>query len=313
MEPLPYILMYTISMKNEIKELVDDIRTHLEYQKMMGITSVPKAECHCACPPALWRKPREAGRSNPVNSVLSLRAERSNPPNSSEQGRLLRLSAAGGIPRNDSVELQSIRTEIGDCKRCKLCKGRNNIVFGVGNPSAALMFIGEGPGADEDAKGEPFVGRAGQLLTKIIEVMGLKRGDVYISNIVMCRPPNNRNPEPDEIEECMPFLLKRISVIKPKIIVTLGAIATKAMLATEVPISKIRGKFLDWPSEALSPSLSKEGSSASPPLLKGGEGGFELPPCKLLPTYHPAFLLRNPAMKRPVWEDMQKVMKELGI
>ncbi len=222
-------------MKNEIKELVDDVRTHLEYQKMMGVISMPKGPT-----------------------------------------------------------LKSIRAELGDCKLCKLCKGRANIVFGVGNPSADLMFIGEGPGADEDAQGEPFVGRAGQLLTKIIGAMGFKRGDVYIGNVVKCRPPNNRNPEPDEISACMPFILKQIAVIKPKIIVTLGAIATKALLATEVPISKIRGKFLDWPPEAF-----------IPPLLKGG--------CKLLPTYHPAFLLRNPAMKPPVWEDMQKVMRELGL
>jgi DNA polymerase len=191
-------------------------------------------------------------------------------------------------------QLTALRAEIGDCKRCKLCSGRNNIVFGVGSPNARLMFIGEGPGADEDMQGEPFVGRAGQLLTKIIEAMGFRRADVYITNIVMCRPPNNRNPEPDEIDECMPFLLKRISIIEPKMIVALGAVAAKALLRTEAPISKLRGKFLDWP----------------PP----GTWNLEpetLPACKLIPTYHPAFLLRNPAMKRPVWEDMQKVMKEL--
>ena len=179
--------------------------------------------------------------------------------------------------------LNIIRAEIGDCKRCKLCKQRTNIVFGVGNPNAELMFVGEGPGADEDAQGEPFVGRAGQLLTKIIAAMGLKRNDVYIANCVKCRPPNNRNPEPDELETCMPFLMKQIEAIKPKIIVCLGAVAAKDILKTEVPISKMRGKIIEW-------------------------NGY-----RLMPTFHPAFLLRNPNMKRPVWEDMQNVMYLLDL
>ncbi|MBI2341265.1 MAG: uracil-DNA glycosylase [Deltaproteobacteria bacterium] len=191
-----------------------------------------------------------------------------------------------------------MRSEIGDCKRCKLCKERKNIVFGVGNPNAKLMFIGEGPGADEDEQGIPFVGRAGQLLTKIIQAMGLKRDDVYIGNCVKCRPPNNRNPEPDEIETCLPFLLKQITAIKPKIIVALGAIAAKSLLNAEIPISKIRGKVIDWEPKNINWPFSNN--------LNG------LPDCKLVPTYHPAFLLRNPNMKRPVWEDMQKVMEILG-
>ncbi len=235
-------------MKNEIKELLEDIDVHLRYQKMMGIEEVPK------CVSVEVRKLKKI-ESQPTQTLK----------HSSTQ-----------------TLLNSIKQEIGDCKRCKLCKGRKNIVFGVGNPNAELMFVGEGPGADEDEQGEPFVGRAGQLLTKIIQAMGLKREDVYIANCVKCRPPNNRNPEPDELETCMPFLTKQIEAIKPKIIVCLGATAAKDILKTEVPISKLRGKFLDW-------------------------NGY-----KLMPTFHPAFLLRNPNMKRPVWEDMQKVMKALN-
>ena len=209
-------------------------------------------------------------------------------------------------------KLDSIHTEIGNCKRCKLCNGRNTIVFGIGNSSAELMFIGEGPGADENAQSEPFVGRAGQLLTKIIQAMGMKREDVYIGNVIKCRPPNNRNPEPDEIETCLPFLLKQIVEIRPRIIVTLGAIATKALLNTEVPITKIRGKFLEWEPKHINWQFSNN-------LIFWNEKNItpvdfdKLPPCKLLPTYHPAFLLRNPNMKRPVWEDMQKVIKKLTL
>lgn len=174
--------------------------------------------------------------------------------------------------------LEEIREEIGDCKRCKLCKQRTNIVFGVGNPNAKLMFIGEGPGHDEDVKGEPFVGRAGQLLTKIIQAMGYERKDVYIANIVKCRPPNNRNPESDEVEKCIPFLIKQVETIKPRVIVCLGSVATQNLLGTDAKITGLRGKFTSWQ---------------------------ETP---VMPTYHPAFLLRNPNMKKPVWEDMQKVM-----
>src|SRR3989338_2623550 len=173
--------------------------------------------------------------------------------------------------------LEQIRAEIGDCKRCRLCKGKKNIVFGVGNPKAKLMFVGEGPGRDEDAKGEPFVGRAGQLLDKIIIAMGYKRSDVYIGNIVKCRPPENRQPLPDEMGTCLPFLLKQIEAIQPKIIVCLGATALKGLLQTEAKISQVRGQFQEW-------------------------NGISV-----MPTYHPAFLLRNPDAKRFVWDDMKKV------
>ena len=174
--------------------------------------------------------------------------------------------------------LADIRAEIGDCQRCKLCSTRTNIVFGVGNPNAELMFVGEAPGADEDEQGEPFVGRAGQLLTKIIEAMGFQRSDVYIANILKCRPPNNRPPEPDEVATCEPFLFKQIDAIKPKIIVALGTHAAHTLLKIDTPISKIRGHVLDF---------------------RGG--------VKVVPTFHPAYLLRSPDRKRDVWEDMKKV------
>lgn len=179
--------------------------------------------------------------------------------------------------------LTALRAEIGECTRCPLHKGRTNLVFGVGNPQASLMFVGEGPGADEDLKGEPFVGRAGQLLTKMIEAMGLQRQDVYIANVVKCRPPGNRNPEPVEIDTCLPYLKNQIEIIQPKIIVALGKFAAQTLLQTEIPITKLRGEFHDY-------------------------GG-----AKMMPTYHPAFLLRNPTMKRAVWEDLKKVMSVLGL
>lgn len=178
---------------------------------------------------------------------------------------------------NGGKSLEEIRKELGDCTRCRLCEGRKNIVFGVGNPNAELMFIGEGPGADEDAQGEPFVGRAGQLLNKIIEAMGMKRSDIYIGNVVKCRPPENRAPLPDEVATCIPFLHQQIEAIQPKVIVCLGAVAYKSLMQTEQGISRVRGQWLEY---------------------KG---------IKLMPTYHPAYLLRNPDAKKPVWEDMKKV------
>jgi uracil-DNA glycosylase len=179
--------------------------------------------------------------------------------------------------------LLKIREDIGDCTRCKLHKGRNKIVFGDGNPKARLVFIGEGPGAEEDKTGLPFVGRAGKLLTQMIEAMGLQRGDVYIANVVKCRPPENRAPEPDEVATCSPFLLRQVDVIQPKVIVCLGAVAAKTLLQTTRGISQFRGEWLDW-------------------------RGY-----KLMATYHPAYLLRNPPAKSEVWKDLQKVMAELGL
>ncbi len=186
-----------------------------------------------------------------------------------------------GLERRIANDLDSLKCEALNCKRCSLCKTRHNIVFGSGNPKAKLMFIGEAPGEDEDLRGLPFVGRAGQLLTKIIEAMGLKRSDVYIANILKCRPPNNRVPLPAEIKECEDILKKQIDIIKPKIICTLGKFASQTLLRTETTISALRGNFREY-------------------------NGI-----KLMPTFHPAYLLRNPADKKLVWQDMKKIMKEL--
>lgn len=183
---------------------------------------------------------------------------------------------------NDSLD--RIRADIGpDCMRCKLHKGRTKIVFGVGNPKADLVFVGEGPGRDEDAQGEPFVGRAGKLLTQMIEAMGLRRQDVYIANVVKCRPPENRLPEKDEIETCSPFLMRQLAVIQPKVICCLGSCSSQTLLQTTQGISRFRGEWFDF-----------RGS-------------------KLIATYHPAYLLRNPAAKSEVWKDLQKVMSVLGL
>jgi len=173
--------------------------------------------------------------------------------------------------------LEAIRSDLGDCTRCKLAPLRKNIVFGSGNPHAALMFVGEAPGADEDEQGLPFVGRAGQLLTKIIEAIEMKREDVYICNILKCRPPGNRNPELDEIASCQPFLFRQIQSVRPKVICALGTFGAQTLLQTREPISKLRGSFIEF---------------------RG---------VKLMATFHPAYLLRNPNEKRKVWEDMQKI------
>ncbi|MBI4404980.1 MAG: uracil-DNA glycosylase [Deltaproteobacteria bacterium] len=188
-------------------------------------------------------------------------------------------------PQRQVRTLEDVQSWLGDCRRCRLCEGRHNIVFGTGNPQAKLMFVGEGPGADEDARGEPFVGRAGQLLTKIIEAMKLQRGEVYIANVVKCRPPKNRAPLPDEIDNCLPFLRKQIEIIQPTWIVALGLYAANTLTGHSGPISSLRGRFhpLSW-----DPSRS------------------------VMPTYHPAYLLRNPAAKKIVWEDMKQVKAKLG-
>lgn len=192
--------------------------------------------------------------------------------------------------------LKLIREDLGDCTRCKLHKqGRKQIVFGVGNPQAELMFVGEGPGADEDAQGEPFVGRAGQLLNNMIKAMGIRREDVYIANVVKCRPPGNRTPERDECDTCSPFLMRQIAVVKPKVVVALGAVAAKNLLAINAPMSELRGCFYDF---------MPSGARSSDPSWQGA---------KLAVTYHPAFLLRDPRQKGEAWKDLQMVMKYLGL
>jgi uracil-DNA glycosylase family 4 len=192
--------------------------------------------------------------------------------------------------------LKLIREDLGDCTRCKLHQqGRKQIVFGVGNPHADLMFVGEGPGADEDAQGEPFVGRAGQLLNNMIKAMGLRREEVYIANVVKCRPPGNRTPERDECDTCSPFLMRQIAVIKPKVVVALGAVSAKNLLAINAPMSELRGRFYDF---------MPAGARSSDPSWQGA---------KLAVTYHPAFLLRDPRQKGEAWKDLQMVMKYLGL
>jgi uracil-DNA glycosylase len=194
-----------------------------------------------------------------------------------------------------AAALQLIREDLGDCTRCKLHKGRTKIVFGVGNPRAELMFVGEGPGADEDAQGEPFVGRAGQLLNNMIKAMGLRREDVYIANVVKCRPPGNRTPEPDECETCSPFLMRQIAAIKPKIVVALGATAAKNLLAMNSSLGELRGRFYDF----------------KPAGVRNADSTW--PGARLAVTYHPAYLLRDPRQKGEAWKDLQMVMKYLGI
>ncbi len=190
------------------------------------------------------------------------------------------LFAPAGVQRADTLD--ALRHELGDCRRCKLWSGRTHIVFGVGNPRARLMFVGEGPGRDEDLQAEPFVGKAGKLLTEIItKGMKMRREDVYIANVIKCRPPDNRNPEPDEIAACQPFLLRQIEIIGPKVLVALGTFAAQTLLGLRVPISRLRGHWYDYHG------------------------------IKFMPTLHPAYLLRNPNDKKLVWEDIKMVLREL--
>jgi uracil-DNA glycosylase len=235
----------------------DHIKEHLRFAAELGVAGVSRDSA--------WRSRGGAPESAPEP---------------------IERAAVGPAPivfsRNQADALAAVREDIGDCTRCKLHRlGRTQIVFGVGNPNADLMFVGEAPGGDEDVQGIPFVGRAGQLLTKIIEAIDLKRDDVYIANVIKCRPPQNRNPEQDEVETCEPFLFQQIDLIKPKVIVALGTFAARALLRTLDPISRLRGRVYDY---------------------RGA---------KLIPTFHPAFLLRNPAAKREVWEDMKVARKLL--
>ena len=199
------------------------------------------------------------------------------------------LQVTGGAGEGERPSLSRVRAELGDCTRCPLCRTRRQIVFGTGHDQAELVFVGEGPGEEEDRQGEPFVGKAGQLLTRMIEAMGLTRAQVYIANIVKCRPPGNRLPTPVEIATCLPFLEAQLAAIRPRVICTLGAVATQALLKTTVKISQLRGRFHDYP------RLGSDGS-----------------PIRVLPTYHPAYLLRNPAEKKVVWADLQMVLHALG-
>ncbi|MFH1349487.1 MAG: uracil-DNA glycosylase [Pseudomonadota bacterium] len=186
-------------------------------------------------------------------------------------------------PSSPLNSLEELRAFIGDCKRCKLSHGRMNLVFGEGSPKARLVFVGEGPGREEDQEGRPFVGEAGKLLTRIINAMGLSRDEVYICNVVKCRPPNNRDPEEDEIKTCIPFLKRQLDLIRPQVICTLGRVAAQGLLEKKVKITQERGRWHRYKD------------------------------APVMPTYHPAYLIRNPSAKRPVWEDVQEIMKHLGL
>ena len=205
-----------------------------------------------------------------------------------EEAGLQNLAAAGMRPAPGTTPmklpvLEDVSAQLGECTRCKLHQGRQNIVFGTGDPRARLMFVGEAPGEDEDQQGLPFVGKAGQLLSRMIEAMGLPREAVYICNTVKCRPPNNRNPEPDELSACEPFLKGQLAAVKPEVIVTLGKFAAQALLRDDTPISRLRGQWRSYQGIAL------------------------------MPTFHPAYLLRSPGEKGKVWDDLKQVMKKLDL
>jgi uracil-DNA glycosylase family 4 len=244
-------------LQNEFLKIVSDVRMHLEYQKALGVNTI------------------EVLSSSPARSAAALSKTNSTAMPSHTREKI-------GTPQ--SAGLAAVCEELGNCTRCTLHKSRTTIVFGEGNSNAVLVFVGEGPGYEEDQQGRPFVGAAGRLLTDIIvKGMRLKREDVYICNIVKCRPPNNRNPEPDEIETCEPFLAKQLDAIKPKVIVALGNIAAKTLLKTEEGITSLRGQWRTY---------------------------RDIP---LMPTFHPAYLLRNPKDKALVWKDIQQVMVKLGM
>jgi uracil-DNA glycosylase len=253
----------------------DQLIEHLKFAAELGVAGTSRDP--------IWRARGDGSRLNPAQNS---RQQAGGEDRSDLAQNSLEFQANEPTPvplyATPADALIAVRTDIGDCTRCKLhALGRRQIVFGVGNPAADLMFVGEAPGADEDVQGFPFVGRAGQLLTKIIEAIGLRRDDVYIANVIKCRPPGNRNPEQDEVDTCEPFLFRQIDVIQPKVIVALGTFAARALLRTLDPISRLRGRV------------------------------FAYRGARLVPTFHPAYLLRNPGSKREVWEDMKLVKRLL--
>jgi DNA polymerase len=246
-------------VREELRQLVGRVRTHLTSRQRSGLAGVPRrpsARKPVAAPAPVAVAPAPVDDDAPAGRPVGARG------------------------------LALVREDLGDCQRCKLAPLRTKLVFGVGNPDAKLVFVGEAPGADEDAQGEPFVGKAGQLLTKMIEAMGYRREDVYICNILKCRPPGNRNPEPDEIEKCEPFLKAQLAALRPRMIVALGKFAAQCLLRDDTPISRLRGAFRSY------------------------EG------IQLMPTFHPAYLLRDPSKKKEAWDDLKKVnsaLKQMGI
>jgi DNA polymerase len=267
----------------------EDLGIRLFYRER-GVVAAPRIEQRLE-PPATAHFAIPAPRKeDPLPKPAGKPAFRGTPPVVAPVSpKVASLPVVAGPSLFESIEkivgdsLLKTREDLGECTRCKLHSTRHKIVFGDGNPKAELVFVGEGPGADEDAQGLPFVGRAGKLLTQMIEAMGLQRKDVYICNVVKCRPPENRQPEEDEVTTCSPFLLRQIDAIAPKVIVCLGAVAARTLLETNRGISQFRGEWLEFRGR------------------------------KLLATYHPAYLLRNPPAKSEVWKDLQKVMAVLGL
>jgi uracil-DNA glycosylase family 4 len=261
--------------QEELKDLIAQAREYLRYYSELGLTHIGEISAPSSTSD-------QATQFFPIHTI-TMQPKQDNETELSLFGEpsLFATSASPSIQTQYANEtLEDIRRDLGDCQRCKLWSTRTNIVFGEGNPKAELMFVGEGPGADEDATGRPFVGRAGQLLTKMIEAIDLKREDVYIANVVKSRPPGNRAPESDEVKACIPFLFRQIAAIRPKLIVALGNPAMQALLNTREGITKMRGHFKDYP---------------------------HIPGIKVLPTFHPAYLLRSPDKKREAWEDLKKV------
>jgi len=250
--------MRPVGSQDECSDLARALLAHVDYQRALGVEGVPPGAPVVAVPTA------PPVVDDPVTRVAP------------EQIAL-------GTQLGEET-LEAVRGDLGDCQRCKLAPHRTRLVFGVGSPKARLVFVGEGPGADEDAQGEPFVGRAGQLLTEIItKGMRIRREDVYICNVIKCRPPGNRNPEPDEVAACEPFLVRQLRSIGPEVIVALGKFAAQTLLRSRTPITQLRGRWFDYHG------------------------------IMLMPTFHPAYLLRTPGDKRLVWEDIQKVMRVLGM
>jgi uracil-DNA glycosylase len=275
-------------------ELRQALAARLRYYNDLGIydfyrrDAAPNDSAVATSPEENWIQPEQREEMSPRKASVAVVPEEN-------VFEVIPSRPEAGV-NHPAKALKLIREDIGDCTRCRLAKqGRKQIVFGVGNPKADLMFIGEAPGADEDQQGEPFVGRAGQLLTNMIKAMGIEREQVYIANIIKCRPPNNRTPERDECETCSPFLMHQVATIKPKVIVALGAVAAKTLLAINDSMSNLRGRWYEF---------KPTGVRSSDPSWTGA---------KLAVTYHPAFLLRDPRQKKEAWKDLQMVMKELGL
>jgi uracil-DNA glycosylase family 4 len=264
-------------MLDEHRFYLEQLKARLEYYREIGIEAFSPRVLYFLCD---WQIQHSAdqGAISQLGSENTVKESRRDFVEVSQTPSMFETNL-GLAAQDESIE--QVRTDLGDCRRCKLWPTRANIVFGSGSPHASLVFVGEGPGADEDMQGLPFVGRAGQLLTKMIESINLKREEVYICNVVKCRPPNNRFPEKDEIAACSPFLVRQLEVIKPKIICCLGAAAAQTLLNTKAPIGALRGRFRDY---------------------RGAQ---------LMVTYHPAYLLRNPSAKREVWEDLKKIRASL--